>query len=293
MAKKKNIKEDTTVKESKKYNTFQVALVVLLTALILVLCIVLVAREVSTMLDHKKLMEEFNTTYESEDLSIIFYNATGCHYCELQKPILEQIAKDYNIEYLNLDKMNLSESQVKEVNEKLGIEGATPTTVVVQSGKVVATKVGYVTGNKYVDFFVEAGVLPEGSKYVPEENLTFIDYNQFLELQASKKTVVVTIGKATCEYCTTARPILSNLAKAYNIPIYYITLDYISAEDRIALVEELEGMDYQEETFVEEGNFVTPTVLIIQNNKVVSYAAGLGNITSYTKLFKETGVISE
>ena len=291
MAKKK--KEEKVDKKVKKYNTLQLGFIILLTVLLFTLCIVLLVKEISGILEQKRIMDEFNEYYESDELSIIFYSAEGCSFCEMQKPILNQIAKDYDLEYLDLDKMKLTEKQKQEVLDKLDIEDATPTTVIVKRGKVVSVQAGYIQGNKYVEFFVKSGVLKEGSKYVPDENITFIDYNEFIELKDSKVPTVVVIGKATCENCSYARPILSNIAKAYDIPIHYITLDYIGSEARISLTKDLEELKFDEKTFVEDGQLYTPTTLIIKNNEIVDYMIGLGNITSYTKLFKETGVINE
>lgn len=278
-------------KTNKKNSTFQIGVIIALTILLFILCIVLIVREISAYSAEQKLIKEFNKYYESEDMEIIFYNHTGCEFCELQLPILEQIAKDYDLDYLNLNSAKLSESQNEDIIKKLGIKGATPTTLVVKDGKVLATQVGYVQGNKYVDFFVDAGVLEEGSKYLPEKNLTFIDYEQFAELQSSEEPVIIAIGGATCEYCASAKPILSNLSAAYNVPIYYITLDYISTEDRLSLVEDLESMEYDDETFVSTGKLSTPIVLIVKEEKISAQQTGLGNVTTYTKMFKDAEVV--
>lgn len=286
----KKVKKD---ENNKKYSTFQLSFIILLTGLLFALCGIFLIKEISTFVEQKKYMDDFYDVYESEELSIIYYSAEGCGFCEMQKPILDQIAKDYDLEYLNVVKTKLTESQNKEIMEKLGIEGGTPATIVVRDSEVIAVQSGYVQGNRYVDFFKKAGVLEEDAVYTPDKNLTFIKYAEFQELQSSKEPVVVVIGQATCENCTLARPILSNLANAYNIPIYYITLDYISSEDRINLVTDLENMEFSDESFVKDGKLGTPTTLIIKDNKIVNHIVGLSNIPGYTELFKETGVVKE
>ena len=289
---KKNV-EKNVEKKQKKYNTLQLGFIILLAVSLFSLCIVLLIKEISGLVEQKRIMDEFNEYYESDELSIIFYSAEGCSFCEMQKPILDQIAKDYKLEYFDLDKTKLTEKQKKKILDKLDIEDATPTTVIVKKGKVISVQTGYIQGNKYVEFFVKSGILEEGSKFLPDENITFIDYEKFTELKNSKVPTVVVIGKATCENCSYARPILSNISKAYNIPVHYITLDYMSSDDRMALTKDLEELNFDEKTFVEEGLLHTPTTLIIQDSEIVNYSIGLGNITSYTKLFKETGVIKQ
>ena len=285
--------ETKVPKEKKKYNSFQIGLITLLAIGIVILSTVLLVKEISALVEEKKLYNEFYEIYESDELSIIFYRRTGCIYCEMQEPILKQIAKDYNLKYFDIDNTKLSDKHKEEIEEELGLDGSTPVTLVVKNGEVIATNPGYVDGHRYVEFFVKAGVLKEGSEYLPEQNLTFIDYQEFLEITKSGKPVTVTLGRAACEYCTTARPILSNIAKAYDIPVYYITLNYISAEDRLALIEDLKRMEYTDEVFVEEGNLSTPATLIIENDKVVAFYSELGNINIYTKLFKDYGIIEK
>ena len=286
-------KKTTKVGEKKKYGIFQTTFVALLVILIFILAGITAYKEISSYLDSKKIMDEFYELYEGEEPSVIFYSATGCHYCELEKPILDQIARDYDFEYLEIDYTKLTEKQHKTIQEELGVDGSTPTTLIVKNGKVRSKQVGYVDGNRFVQFFIRSEFLPEGSTYIPEEHLTFISYEEFKELSKSKEPKVITIGGATCDYCTTAKPILSNLANAYDIDIYYITLDYFSADERLSLTEDLEDFGYDEETFIEKGSFNTPTVIIIKNKKVVTYEVGLGNLTSYTKLFKDNGVIKD
>lgn len=289
------VKKEKMMKEEKKVknSSFKIGLTILLSVLVFVLCVMMFTKEIGKILEQKKTMDEFEKYYSSDELSLIYYSAEGCSFCELQTPILERIAKDYNLKYLDLNKTKLSDSQKKKILEKLGIEDATPTTVVVKKGKVIAVQSGYVQGNKYVEFLIESGILEDDSKYMPEKNLTFVSYDKFKELKSLHQLVVVVIGKATCDNCTVVRPILSNLANAYEIPIYYMTLDYMTSEERLSLVEDLEAMKFSEELFVEEGKLYTPTLLIIKNNKIIDYTIGLGNITSYTKLFKDTGVITE
>ena len=50
-------------------------------------------------------MSEFNELLKSEDASIIYIARPGCGYCQQQKPIMEEVARDNKLEvhYLNTD----------------------------------------------------------------------------------------------------------------------------------------------------------------------------------------------
>ncbi len=272
----------------------------LMVGLISVMIIVLVSllgyvifTKISKYQDEKKTMQEFREKMESKELSIIYYMHTDCHFCEMEKPILEQIAKDYDFEYLTIDSNKLTKKENNEVKDALKIEGRTPTIAIVKDGEVQATHVGYLEGYKLVEFFVKAEFLDEGSTYKPEANLTFIEFSEFEELKEEEKTSVLVLGSATCDYCKAVRPILSNLSKAYNIPIYYLGLNYIGSSNGDKFESYLKDMGYDEETFVNSGKYSTPAVLVIKNGKIVSHIEGYQDTADYIKYFKEQKVIEE
>ena len=141
-------------KEKKKTLIFTVALAVI--ALILIICFVFMELRKEGIIgssESNEIVEEFNKNYNAKERKVIFYASSTCGYCDLQKPILETVAEDYEIEYYSIDASLLSNSQRNEIIEKLDIEGATPTIAIVEKGKVVATQVGYTDGSGLVSFF--------------------------------------------------------------------------------------------------------------------------------------------
>ena len=107
-------------------------------------------------------MSEFNELLKSEDASIIYIARPGCGYCQQQKPIMEEVARDNKLEvhYLNTD--NLTETEMYSlfaVDTKLfgkdGSEFGTPTTLVVKSGKIVDSVIGYTEKDSLVNFFTK------------------------------------------------------------------------------------------------------------------------------------------
>lgn len=296
----KNQKEKETIKEEvvetkettfSKNNSFLIGIVSVLVIIAVGLLIYIAVNKFNQYREGRQLMKDFETYFQSEDLSVIVYKHADCEFCKLQEPIMQQIASDYDLDYLEVDYSKLSKKDKEKVLEKLDIEGRTPTTVVVKDGKVVATQVGYMEGYRLVNFFVDAGVLAEGSTYVPEENLTFIDYEQYEKLLDSKEPTTVVFGGATCEYCKYAKPLLSNIAEAYNIPIYYVTLDYIPKENRQEIAKQLKEMGYDESTFKSKGELITPSMLVFENGKIKDHIEGSQSITTYVEFLKEQKVI--
>jgi len=268
----------------------------LVSTMILILVVLLgyvIVTKVDAYNERKKTMEEFREYVNQEEVSLVYYMHTGCQFCAMEEPILEQISMDYDLKYLTIDSNDLSGKDKNEVLNTLGIEGKTPTLVVMKNGHSVATHIGYADGYKLVEFFIKAELLDEGSTYKPEENLNVLDYKSFEEMKASDETYVLTIGSSTCDYCKAARPTLSNIAKAYNIDIYYVSLDYLSKEERNQFFQDLEDLKYDDKTFTGEGKMRTPSVLVVKNKRVVEHLEGLEDVTAYVKFFKEQKVIKD
>ena len=122
-------------------------------AVVLVLILLIIKlRESGTIgsIDSNKVVREFNKIYNSEERSVIYYASPTCGYCSLLSPILDTISEDYDMDYYYLDSTKLSNSERKEVLDKLGIEKhATPITVIVEDGEVIDKKEGYVPADEY------------------------------------------------------------------------------------------------------------------------------------------------
>ena len=274
---------------------------IILTVVLSIICLVLIGvlvydalRQNGSIIDEevRELMEDFNEEFNSNERTVIFYASSGCGYCSLQKPILETIAEDYDLDYLEIDSSILPAKQREEIIEKLEIEGKTPTTVIVQNGKVVDTALGYTEGRDYVEFFASNEMVPEDAVYSGEANLTFIDYNDFDSL-IKKGTHVVVVGQTTCSHCIAIKPALNKVAGEYNLTINYLNLTEMNEEEYGNFTKNLKDIEYSDPDFVNEGKFGTPLTLIIENGKVKDYISGERTKSQLVREFKKSGLISE
>ena len=240
----------------------------------------------------REIMKDFNEVFNSKERTVIFYASSQCGYCELQKPILETIAEDYDMDYLEIDAATLGAKQRNEIIEKLGIEGKTPTTVIVQKGKVIDIAQGYTEGRYLVEFFVDNEVLPEDAVYSKENNLTFINYDKFEDL-IKKGTQVVVVGQTTCGHCIAIKPALNKVAGEYDLTINYLNLTEMDQEEYTGFTQILKDIEYNDPDFVNEGKFGTPLTLIIKNGKVKHYISGSRTKSQLEREFKKVGLISE
>lgn len=274
---------------------------IILTVILSVICLVLIGflvydalKQNGTIVDEevKDVMVKFNETFKSKKRTVVYYASSGCSYCNLQKPILETIAEDYDMEYLEIDSSMLPTKQRNEVLEKLEIEHATPTTVIVQNGKIIDTAIGYTDGRDYVEFFSKNEIIPEDAVYSKENNLTFIDYDKFENL-IKKGTHVVVVGQTTCSHCIAIKPALNKVAGEYDLTINYLNLTEMSQEDYNEFSEDLKTIKYNDPDFVEKGEFGTPLTLIIKDGKVKDYISGQRTKSQLVREFTKAGLISE
>lgn len=281
-------------KQKKKTIILTIALAVIAIALIGVFTVIeLRENGIIGSSESGEIIREFNKNYNSKERKVIFYASSSCGYCELQKPILETIAEDYDIEYYSIDSTLLSNSQRNQIIEKLDIEGKTPTTVIVEDGKVIAKQVGFVDGRTLVDFFKENKIVPKDAIYSSEKYITFVDYEEYKDLIRDDDTNIIVIGQTTCSHCINYKPALNSVAEDYNITINYLNLTELSQEENQNFYASLEKINYNDPDFVEEGSFGTPTTLVVKNGKVIDYISGERTYSQLVREFTEMGIIEE
>lgn len=269
---------------------------ILLLVISVILLLVIIGGVVYTSFIKEGFMGKFNKYYNRSEATIIYYASSKCGYCELQTPILENIAEEYKLDYLYIDSTKLTSSERNKVLDKLGIEHATPTTVVVKEGKVVDKLIGYKAGKSYVEFLKSTGILPEDAKYSAPEypeapNITVIDYDEYKELLKKDEVSVITVGQTGCSHCTAIRPALDLVVTNNNLTIYYLNLTDMTQEESNAFFESLTDIEFNDPSFLEKGSFGTPTTFTISNGKVKYYITGERTYSQLEKEFKKQGLI--
>lgn len=233
-------------------------------------------------------LKDFYEAFDSKDVKVIFFARTSCGYCSLQKPILKNVAKDYDLDYFNIDTDELSETEVSEVMSALGIGGSTPNTVVVKEGKVLATSNGYLDGKAYVKYLVKNGVLKEGSIYKQEKNLKEIDYSEFKKIAKEDKTSLVFLDTSACQACTTVRSLLNDFADDNDFEVYYLNSYNLTEDDVTDLVDKkLNEMGYDEKQYKENKSVSVPLLLVIKDNEIKDYILQSTDESDYKKVLKK------
>ena len=239
-------------------------------------------------------MKEFNKYYNSKDKKIIYYASTSCYYCSLETPILEALAEDYDLDYYYVDTAKLNLSTRNEIMKKLKIEKhATPITVIVEKGKVIDKVEGYAPSDKYTKFFIENDMLPKDAVYSGEKNITFIDYSKYEKLISGKNKSIIVVGQTTCRHCIAFKPAMNTVAGKYNVTINYLNLTDLDDTSRSSFFDSLKKLGFDDEEFLKDGSFGTPTTLVVQNNKIVNYITGERTTSQFAKELAKFGLIKE
>ncbi len=233
-------------------------------------------------------LKEFYEAFDSKEIKMIFFARTSCSFCALQKPILKNVAKDYDLDYFNIDTDELSSEEVQEIISALGIEGSTPNSIVVKEGKVLATSNGYLDGKEYVKYLVKNGVLKEGSTYKQEENLVEIDYSEFKEIAEKDKTSLVYLDTSACNTCISVRSMLSELGEKNNFKVNYLSAYNLTQQDVENLINnDLDKMGYDEKTYKEKKSVSVPLLLVVEDNEIKDYLLQSSDESEYKKLLEK------
>lgn len=110
--------------------------------------------------------EEYNTLLNSDEKNIFVSVQTGCSYCEEAKPVLEKIAKKYDLKINIINITNFKDEAEKEkymsslsyYNEK---QWGTPLMLVVENKEVKAEQNGSASEEDYIKFFKDNGFIKE------------------------------------------------------------------------------------------------------------------------------------
>ena len=116
-------------------------------------------------------IDEYLERMKKDEKSIIYIARPTCSWCQKETPIVKKLMSDYDltIYYLNTEDFYDSENQdytekgYKLINssEKYKDGFGTPNTIIVQGGKIVDGKFGYVEAKELKDMFVSNGFINE------------------------------------------------------------------------------------------------------------------------------------
>lgn len=67
----------------------------------------------------------------------------------------------------------------------------------------------------------------------PKGDLVKITYKEIKEKQKNKEDFILIVSQSTCSHCATYKPKVKQIAKEYNIKVYYVDIDLESNKEKI------------------------------------------------------------
>ncbi len=113
---------------------------------------------------------------------------------------------------------------------------------------------------------------------------TPIGIDQYLALKKGEEKAIIYIGRPTCSACKMQDPYLKNVASEYNLTVYYLNTDELSAQEHSQLM--------ASDAYFNNG-YGTPLLLIVQNDQIIDLAQGARQKDGLVTFFKTNGFIQE
>lgn len=124
----------------------------------------------------------------------------------------------------------------------------------------------------------ESDAITESQMKVLEE----INMETYLNYYNGPATLIVFVGRPTCPYCEITKPIISKIAKDYDLVIKYLNTDNFTDDDKAKFVQHNEMFN--------EG-YGTPLILIIGNGEIKTSIEGLTDTEHFLQFFRSAGMI--
>ena len=107
-------------------------------------------------------VNEYLEKYQANEKSVILLSRTGCPYCQIVEPILQKIAKEYDLELYDLNTSTfIGEDAENFVNSNEVFQGdfGTPYFMIVGDNQLVDSIDGLTDYEHYVDFLSSNGII--------------------------------------------------------------------------------------------------------------------------------------
>lgn len=230
----------------------------------------------------KEVYNTFATELNSNEKKIVFIGRPDCSWCQLFQPIFDYYADKYEFEYTYINANDLRTTEARKIGKAADIdELATPLVLFVQDGKVVEKISGYKDEKELLSILQKQEFIPADET----NSLNYLDLKTLKERFNNKKRSAIVIGQVYCSACIAYKPNLMEVADTKDAEIYYININETEEQDEI--------IKYLEKYKEFQGDWGTPTTLIVEKGKIVASLSGYADSNTLTKFLTENKIIKE
>ncbi len=236
--------------------------------------------------------DEFTSNMATSSFSLTYVGDINASSYENIKNNLIELRNKYDADITAIDKNKLLTSNwsaIQNINKENIQNGAY---VFVKDGEIVYAEEN-LTPEKLeilIDKYLN-NVIPEDEIYYK----TFKTYDEFMKLVKSKKVAMIVFGRNTCSWCNKYKPTYNDVAKEYNVDIYYLDSDsFESAEYSKIMKSDLKILAKCSDTGTDQPlstGFGTPLTLFTKSGKTIDCISGYTNKSGLLSHLKDVGMI--
>ena len=246
----------------------------------------------------RETISKFDEAYSADKYTFIELARDGCTYCIKQEPILEDLQKNYGLEYLYIDTRVINDSQLKYILEKIKVDYddfGTPTMAVIGKNGVSESIIGY----KNEDYLANILNKYELIKDYGMNDLKEISYSEYYKLLKSKNTSVIYLGRSNSADNDFAISQLKRASFETGVQIYSLDVyDVYMAEtysDKATSEQKAIAKKFMASLSLFDDGLTTPAVLIVKNGKLIASKIQSGytqiETSSYVSFLKENNLV--
>ena len=246
----------------------------------------------------RETISKFDEAYSADKYTFIELARDGCTYCIKQEPILEDLQKNYGLEYLYIDTRAINDSQLKYILEKIKVDYddfGTPTMAVIGKNGVSESIIGY----KNEDYLANILNKYELIKDYGMNDLKEISYSEYYKLLKSKNTSVIYLGRSNSADNDFAISQLKRASFETGVQIYSLDVyDVYMAEtysDKATDEQKAIAKKFMASLSLFDDGLTTPAVLIVKNGKLIASKIQSGytqiETSSYVSFLKENNLV--
>lgn len=235
--------------------------------LILIPTIILISNQ-----QDQKYLDQLDEQLNRSEPTLVYVERPGCYFCNLLKPITDELKEDYQLTYYDINSSQLPSRLLDKVLKRIGVEDlqnfGTPYLAIVQNGKVLGRQAGYANEKTIFEFMKSYGFIKDGQLWY--QSMTEEEFMNALP-KSDKKYVF--FGSDQISETLSMKRVLKELVKTTGKKIYYVELgnEKVSADVAAAF-----GLTVE--------TFTPPKLIAIENGVITTAEAN--SKTAYENLLK-------
>ena len=217
--------------------------------------------------NNNKKVETLNKNYEVKNKKEKEFEKTS-HKEEIK---VEKIEKEETVK-------KVDEVKIKNTKKKFELTSKQKDLILVLLVVVLLVMALVLTGEKKEKLNIELPIALTG-----EAGFTEITYSEYEEKLNTEAPFVVVIVRDGCSFCDDYKPVVSEVADEYNLPIYFINLSNLTSEENSALS--------SSNSYLKKEQWGTPTTLFMYGDTVVDSIGGFVEKEQFVDFAKENFVV--